>query len=319
MIKPTPHYFVALLVLIVLSTTVRAQLRSEFVSLQHPANFEEGGIQIGNDVIAIDKVEETQMPTQGGGMPAFKARLKGNAADLYVSEDNEEPTGRAVLLIAGGITYSGQNLSIQDVPSRVMHGHGIRVVSGALQAHNGQQLAVRIWLTESLLGGGSSELTIQGNQAILRGELGTRTYNQIFNLVYGNPSVRTLVLQDVPGSVNDEINMQTGRLVRMAGLHTHIPSSGKVHSGGVDLFCAGATRSVDPDATLGVHSWEDDHGEAAAFPRGHQTHLAQVRYFTEMLGATGEDFYYFTIYAAPANGMHRMTPSEIQRYGLVTH
>lgn len=35
-----------------------------------------------------------------------------------------------------------------------------------------------------------------------------------------------------------------------------------------------------------------------------------------MLG--DDEFYWFTIYAAPASGMHEMTNAEIEKFGLLT-
>ena len=113
--------------------------------------------------------------------------------------------------------------------------------------------------------------------------------------------------------------MHTGRLVRAANLATHVPADGDINSGAVDLFTAGAARTAEPGAILGVHAWCCE-GELSAgeLPRGSRAHGAQLTYFREMLGPIGEDFYFFTLDAAPFDDIHPMTPDEMDRFGLLT-
>jgi len=171
------------------------------------------------------------------------------------------------------------------------------------------------------IGAGSSTfaLDLEAGEARLDGSLGSSTYDQLAYLVETFPEVHTIALSDVPGSVNDEANMETGRMLRAAGLDTRLVDGGAAYSGGVDLFCAGVGRSVGTDPTLGVHSWSDGENSAHELPEDHPGHVAQVAFFTEMLGPElGPDFYWFTIYSAPADDIHVMSDEEIDRYGLLT-
>jgi len=178
---------------------------------------------------------------------------------------------------------------------------------------------VRLVFNEALLGGGNSTLVVNGNQASLFGSLGTQTYIQIQDMI-NNENVDTLVFADIDGSVNDAINMHTGRLIRAAGLTTLMPTGGQAYSGGVDLFAAGVRRIYQSGGKLGVHSWCCSQGKPAnELGVSHPAHGAQLTYFREMLGdEKGPEFYFFTINAAPFSSVHVMTAEELNRYTLIT-
>jgi len=56
------------------------------------------------------------------------------------------------------------------------------------------------------------------------------------------------------------------------------------------------------------------------FPKSSDEHRANIKYY-EDLGYSAEwakDFYFFTIYAAPANNIHWMTEEEISKYKIFT-
>jgi hypothetical protein len=83
---------------------------------------------------------------------------------------------------------------------------------------------------------------------------------------------------------------------------------------------AGVERSQGTNTMIGVHSWSDDYNIATDFPKGDPNHLPYIEYY-KSVGFTqkdAEDFYYFTILAAPADNVHYMSDSEIQHYGLLT-
>lgn len=74
------------------------------------------------------------------------------------------------------------------------------------------------------------------------------------------PDIAVLQLIDAPGTVQDVANLELGRMIRAAGISTHVPSNGSVRSGAVELFLAGETRSMEPGARFAVHSWRDQLG-----------------------------------------------------------
>jgi len=185
---------------------------------------------------------------------------------------------------------------------------------------------VQVRLDTDLIGGGDSTIEVVdggADQAVatISGVLGTETYLQLQDVIEANPDVDTLVMLSVEGSENDAINLHTSRLIRQAGWTTWLPASGDISSGGVDMFLAGQERIIEPGGFLGVHSWGSSDGDVVAtdLPDDHPAHRAQLDYVTEMLGAgIGPDFYFYTLEAAPASSIHRMTPEEVETYGLAT-
>ena len=162
----------------------------------------------------------------------------------------------------------------------------------------------------------TSRFEVSGREVFLSGEININTRRQFDAIHAANPQVDTLVLVDIPGSLDEAGLLSIGYRVRALGLTTHLIARSEVYSGGVDLFLAGVRRRMDNGATLGVHSWSNGTRDAASFPRSAPEHDRNRQYIADMLG--DDAFYWFTIYAAPSDGVHIMTPREIRRYGLLT-
>lgn len=194
-------------------------------------------------------------------------------------------------------------------------------VRGSLKrrATNKEDLAIAFQVHESFGGLGDSDLLIEGDEALLSGTLGTVTYEQVKNLIENHPEVKTITFTEVEGSVNDEVNMHTGRIIREAGLNTRLLPDSEIASGGVDLFCAGVNRSIADGAKLGVHSWSDGVFDGMRYPEDHPAHQYQIEYFTKMLGADqGRKFYFYTLSAADAEDIHWMSKTELQQWEIAT-
>ena len=170
--------------------------------------------------------------------------------------------------------------------------------------------------------GGEPSLTLspEGNRFIARGVIDETSPEVVRNALAAHPNVRTVVMQYVPGSVDDDANLVASRLLHEAGVTTIVPSGGLVASGGTDMFLAGTTRHTGPGACLGVHSWASGFGpfttEGRDLPRDAPEHQAYLDYYT----AIGVDpaFYWYTLEAASADGVHYMRPDELRRYGMST-
>jgi len=93
-------------------------------------------------------------------------------------------------------------------------------------------------------------------------------------------------------------------------------ATSQIDSGGVDLFLAGVERTMQDGARIGVHSWSDGTNDATDFPRDSLEHDQNRQYIEDMVGS--DDFYWFTIEAAPASSIYEMTNDEIVRFGLLT-
>jgi len=162
---------------------------------------------------------------------------------------------------------------------------------------------------------------IEGETARMYGVIDHTTPGVVQALVDGHPGVTRIVMVDVPGSDDDPANLEASRLVRAHGLETVVPSNGVIASGGVDFFTAGKTRVVEPCGKLGVHSWDEDGPDGGIIlgnevPRDHHIHAMFLEFYSEM--QIPEDFYWFTLEAAPPQRIHWMSDEEIVLYGLVT-
>lgn len=254
-------------------------------------------------------VTEIDTEFEGGG--AILAQSADEATTVIVPVDlaKEEAVGIVLMIDASGRTHEASDVAFSET------------ASGGIAA-SGSFLDGAAFDMELEIGAGTSTFELDGHRAIVRGDLGSAAFEQVSHLVDHHPEVDTLVLQDVPGSVNDEVNVETGRLVRNAGYTTLIPSDGQAASGGVDLFAAGVERIAEPGARLGIHSWccASDNTPVADLPRDDPQHAAQLSYFSEMLGETdGPDFYFQTLEAAPFDDVHIMTDAELAASTITTN
>jgi hypothetical protein len=97
------------------------------------------------------------------------------------------------------------------------------------------------------------------------------------------PQLAVLEFLDAPGTSHDLANLKLGRLIRKAGLATHVPAGGSARSGAVELFLAGTQRSVDPGAMFAVHSWRDALGrEPSDFAPDAPENRLYLDYYAEM-------------------------------------
>lgn len=158
--------------------------------------------------------------------------------------------------------------------------------------------------------------TVSGSEIIARGVIDGSTLNRFLDVSEANSNLSVLVLEQVDGSADDVANLELSRVVRAAGFTTVVPSNGLVASGGTDLFLAGATRTLENGACVGVHSWSGGDIEGHALSRNDPEHRKYLSYYQEM--GTDPEFYWFTLEAAPANGMHWMTASEASRFNMAS-
>lgn len=162
--------------------------------------------------------------------------------------------------------------------------------------------------------------------AVLHGYIATTTPNTVNDFIANYPNVTTLVFMQVPGSLDDEANLIASQALRNVGYKHYIPNvtayaeDAFIASGGVDMFVGGVVRVVDQGAEVGVHSWTDGVNDATFYPPGHQFHQPYIDYYVNVgfSQQEAEDFYYFTINAAPAAGVHFMSESELNQYGTRT-
>lgn len=141
------------------------------------------------------------------------------------------------------------------------------------------------------------------------------------SLLRAFPGVRQIDMIECPGSEDDDANLTLARMVRKAGISTHVPATGSIRSGGVELFMAGVKRSIAPGAEIGVHSWQDSDGlEATDYAANDPVHTPYISFYRDM-GLSDEQaraFYDFTNSAASFDDVHYMSAAEVARFGLLT-
>ncbi len=154
----------------------------------------------------------------------------------------------------------------------------------------------------------------------LNDDINSNSLNAFNEVQKQNPKTTLLVFKEAPGSEDDEVNVQVGRRLHEIALNTHVEDNGFIASGAVDLFLAGANRSLGEDTQVGVHSWADGNREATDYPRNTEEHQLFIKYYTDigLSQQLAEDFYFFTIDAASASEIHWMTQAEIARYSIAT-
>ena len=162
----------------------------------------------------------------------------------------------------------------------------------------------------------TTTMEVHGDEIWMDGTINGKTYDQFVKLLDANPQVTTVVEGNIPGSVNDDTMIKLAYFIREQGLNTHLRSTSQINSGGVDLFLSGVERTMERGAHIGVHSWADGLTQAQDIPRENPAHKQNAQYVLDMLGS--DDFYWYTIYAAPSDGMHEMSEEEIMKYGLLT-
>lgn len=162
----------------------------------------------------------------------------------------------------------------------------------------------------------TTSFEVDGERLYMNGEINAKTLGQFEDVLAENPQIRVLVEETVPGSLDDETMIELAYRVREYGLDTYLKSDSDIASGGVDLFLAGVNRIMERGAAVGVHSWQDGVQDAKDYPRDAPEHEMNRKYIEDMLGS--DAFYWFTIYAAPADDIYQMSETEIVKYGLVT-
>lgn len=143
-------------------------------------------------------------------------------------------------------------------------------------------------------------------RASLVGVTGSAAPRQFAAMLRDFPDIAALEMVECPGTEDDQANMKVGRMIRDAGIVTHVPTGGSVRSGAVELFLAGAGRRIDDGAEFAVHSWLDDSGlEPRHFAADSPENRLYLDYYREM-GMAEDDaraFYAMTNTAAHADAV----------------
>ncbi len=161
-----------------------------------------------------------------------------------------------------------------------------------------------------------TQLQPKNDNIYVLGDLNSKTFKQMKAVTAANPKIDTLVFTAMLGSLDDETTFAMGRWLREQKFNTHLTAKSVIASGAVDLYLSGVNRTMEKGAKFGVHSWSDGSKEAADFPKDHKAHQLNLNYIVDM--DVPADFYWFTIYQAPADSIYWMSDAEVTKYGLTT-
>ncbi|WP_375749214.1 alpha/beta hydrolase [Vibrio sp. HN007] len=154
-------------------------------------------------------------------------------------------------------------------------------------------------------------------EANLSGVICSGSLDAFYDMVERFPEIKTLNIDVIEGSADDEVNLLLSREIHDLGMNTHLNHDGLIASGGVDLFLSGVKRSADDQAPkMGVHSWgSSDDMEGNQIPKSHPFHEEYLSYY-RYIGIDPE-FYWFTLNAASADDIHWMNAAEISKYNVL--
>ncbi|MCY4441313.1 MAG: alpha/beta hydrolase [Deltaproteobacteria bacterium] len=165
--------------------------------------------------------------------------------------------------------------------------------------------------------GNRLRLSVRADLLFVKGVVNRRSARRVHKALLSAPDVGAVVLTLVPGSAHDPTNLQLGLMLRQANYTTYLPSGGLVASGGTDLLLAGVLRIVERGARIGVHSWSDGSATGDTIAREAEAHRIYLDYYRAL--AIDQEFYWFTLQAAPADRVHWMNDSEMTMYSVYTH
>lgn len=172
-----------------------------------------------------------------------------------------------------------------------------------------------MWMLFRLIGCMPLQFEVDGNTAVMTGDLRSNAKSRLEGLFHEYPDVEWIELLDCPGSLDDEAVAEAGRFVRSQGVNTRVPEDGEIYSGAVDFFIAGVVREYQEGGVVGVHSWSDGRVEGRDLPEHARVHNLYLDYYEDMGIST--DFYWFTLNAASYDEIHEMTRDEMVQYGLI--
>ena len=106
------------------------------------------------------------------------------------------------------------------------------------------------------------------------------------------------------------------RMIRAAGITTHVPKGGSVRSGAVELFLAGAQRRIDDGAEFAVHSWIDDTGhQARHYTADAPENRKYLNYYREMgMGDAQSRAFYAMTNSVPFESARWLGAAEMRRW-----
>lgn len=155
--------------------------------------------------------------------------------------------------------------------------------------------------------------------AEMRGTVDSYSPQHFAQMLRRYPNIAMIRMVDCDGSVDEEANLELARMIRRAGISTHVPAHGSIRSGAVELFLAGARHTADPGAEFLVHSWMDEDGyQANDYPPHDPVHREYLDYYTEMgLPADTARAFYALTNSVPFESQLRLSFADLRRFQIL--
>jgi hypothetical protein len=119
--------------------------------------------------------------------------------------------------------------------------------------------------------------------AVLDGATNRQSIEEFSLMLKSFRDIRQINFIDASGTIDDVANLKIGRMLRAAGISTHVPSYGSARSGAVELFLAGTTRTMEKGARFAVHQWRDQRGRGPKnFDEHDPVNMLYIDYYMDM-------------------------------------
>lgn len=165
-----------------------------------------------------------------------------------------------------------------------------------------------------------TELEVKGNTLIMNNLINSKTLDQFEKVFKENPEIDTLIMQDVPGSIDDEANLKLSKWLFSKKLTFILENDSEIASWWTDLFLAWNKRIIHSGAKVWVHSWWMGKMSATDFPNDSELHIPYINYYKSVwfTDDLARKFYFFTINSASADSIYWMTANELKEYNIIT-
>ena len=171
-------------------------------------------------------------------------------------------------------------------------------------------------ITLKVQGDNPAIFEIVDNKAYMNGVVYKNTARDLEAVIANFPDLSTIVFDFVPSSLNDEATLKMCEIINTAKLNTLVPSNGLVAGNAIDIFLAGATRTIESGAKIGVRARTVNNTVVKNLAKNHSNHQIFLDLYKKV--EVCEDFYWFTV-NAPVNEIKWLTDEEIKQYHLATN
>jgi hypothetical protein len=161
----------------------------------------------------------------------------------------------------------------------------------------------------------TASFAAEGTRLIMTGVIDDDTIDKLDDAVDDHPDATTIVMRNVAGSENPDVNLALARDLRRRGLSTYVAAGDRVGPGATDVLIGGLHRIAERGASVGVKSWGDKDKAAADLPLSDEAHNRHLEFYREM--GIHEEFYWFSLRAARPDGVEWMSEVDMFRFRVV--